>query len=101
MSCHFWDSIAFFVSELISDFSNFIGESICCTNKHIVTDVIKVTTESKPRTRWRNMICGAFTFCFQKQLNLDEIFSVPSFKWLKKLQSLTLGVHYYLHFTWI
>ena len=52
-------------------------ESIHCTYEHIVRDVVKVTSEPKPRTSHRNVVGGTFSLHFDEQWKCFVIFPVP------------------------
>jgi hypothetical protein len=57
------------------------------TNKHVVGDVVQMSTVLQPRTGHGNVIGGGLTLSLDEDGQIRGILAVPGIEWLQKLQT--------------
>src|SRR5690348_8082083 len=75
----------------------FAIKEVGCTNEHIVGNVIQMPTVFKPWAGHRDMVGGAFTFCFNQEFQAFNVYSFPCCKWVEQLQTLRICRYKYFY----
>jgi len=85
-----WNGVEFTVGEVL-DLVGFTVGLIDGTNKHVVRDVVQVTTVLQPRTGHGDVVSGSLALGLDQNWKIGSVLAIPSGEWLEKLQAVGGG----------